>query len=273
LSPRRDEEVATVKRLLPIIALAGVLALQAGPAGAITYGEPDGTAHPNVGALIVDFADDDEGPNHICSGTLIDEDLFLTAAHCTSFLAPQDEVFVSFATDVDPIPRRLLSGTAFTHPEFGHDQSNPFDIAVVDLDRAVTGLTPADIPEVGLLDDLRAAGTLQESGFTAVGYGVHEPERGGGPPRFPYDGMRWRSVSSFNSMTDAWLKLSQNANTSKGGTCFGDSGGPNFLGAGADETDTIAAITVTGDAMCLATNVTYRLDTQEVHDFLAAFLD
>jgi Trypsin len=264
-----------VKRFISTTALAAVLAfvLMAAPAGAITYGEPDGTAHPNVGALIVDFADDDEGPVHICSGTLIDEDVFLTASHCTVFLTPDDEVFVSFAVDVDPIPNKLLPGTAFTHPEFGHDQSNSFDVAVVVLDHQVQGITPAELPEVGLLDELRSAGTLQGSGFTAVGYGVHEPTKGGGPPVFPYDGMRWRSVSTFNSMTGAWLKLSQNANTSQGGTCFGDSGGPNFLGAGEDETDIIAAITITGDSMCRATNVTYRLDTQAVADFLAPFLD
>lgn len=266
-----------LNRFLPVIALAGVLALQAGPAGAITYGQPDGTAHPNVGALIVDFeeepGEEDEGPVHICSGTLIDEDVFLTAGHCTSFLTPEDEVFVSFATDVDPIPGTLLPGTAHTHPRFGHDQSNPFDIAVVDLDSPVGGLQPADIPEVGLLNDMRAAGTLQRARFTAVGYGVHEPERGGGPPRFPYDGMRWRAVSSFSALNKAWLRLSQNNATGDSGTCFGDSGGPNFLGAGANETDIIAAITVTGDAMCLATNVTYRLDTAAVHAFLAGFLD
>jgi hypothetical protein len=275
-----------VKRFLPIIALAGVLALQAGPAGAITYGEPDGTAHPNVGALIVDFeeepGEEDEGPQHICSGTLIDEDVFLTASHCTVFLIPEDEVYVSFATDVDPIPKKLLPGTAFTHPEYGHDQSNAFDIAVVVLDSPVQGITPAEIPEVGLLDQLDAAGTLDDTLFTAVGYGVHEPERGGGPPEephegnapvFPYDGMRWRAVSSFSALNEAWLRLSQNAATGDAGTCFGDSGGPNFLGAGADETDIIAAITITGDAMCLATNVTYRLDTPWAHEFLAQFLD
>jgi hypothetical protein len=262
-----------VKRSLPVLALAGLLILLAGPAGAITYGVPDGTAHPNVGALIVDYAGDDEGPVHICSGTLIDEDVFLTAAHCTFDITPEDEVYVSFATDVDPIPKKLLSGTAFSHPDFGHDQSNSFDIAVVVLDQEVRGITPAEIPEVGLLDQLSAAGTLASTEFTAVGYGVHEPTKGGGPPQFPYDGMRWRSVSTFNSMTDAWLKLSQNANTSRGGTCFGDSGGPNFLGADQAETDIIASMTITGDAMCRSTNVTYRLDTPWVHEFLGQFLD
>jgi hypothetical protein len=54
-------------------------------ASAITYGEPDGNGHPNVGALIrtsggVTFP--------YCSGTLIASDLFLTAAHCRLALFP-----------------------------------------------------------------------------------------------------------------------------------------------------------------------------------------
>ena len=38
-------------------------------------------------------------------------------------------------------------------------------------------------------------------------------------------------------------------------------GGPNFVGAEATETNFVAAITITGDVMCRATNVDYRLDT------------
>lgn len=116
-------------------------------------------------------------------------------------------------------------------------------------------------------------GMLKGQLFTAVGYGVHEPETGGGPPTFEFDGERWRSVSEFNALNDAWLRLSQNNATSDGGTCFGDSGGPNFLGARETETDIIASITVTGDAMCLATNDTYRLDTKTARAFLGQFLD
>lgn len=120
---------------------------------------------------------------------------------------------------------------------------------------------------------MKASGQLNEQRFTAVGYGVQAPETGGGPPVFPYDGQRWRAVSKFLSLQDAWLTLSQNDNTSEGGTCFGDSGGPNFLGAGKNETDIIASVTVTGDAMCVATNKTYRLDTAKARNFIAPFLD
>ena len=38
------------------------------PAGAITNGQPDGTAHPNVGVIVVDFG---AGPQRECSGELI----------------------------------------------------------------------------------------------------------------------------------------------------------------------------------------------------------
>jgi hypothetical protein len=47
--------------------------------------------------------------------------------------------------------------------------------------------------------------------------------------------------------------------TGSGGTCYGDSGGPHFLGG--VESNLIVSITVTGDAMCRATDKTYRLDT------------
>jgi len=56
------------------------------------------------------------------------------------------------------------------------------------------------------------------------------------------------------------------------GTCYGDSGGPNFLGAGATETDIVAATTITGDFMCRATNVVYRLDTASARGFLSQFV-
>jgi hypothetical protein len=49
-----------------------------------------------------------------------------------------------------------------------------------------------------------------------------------------------------------------------GGTCYGDSGRPNFLG----DTNVLAATTITGDFMCRATNVVYRLDTASAWSFL-----
>jgi hypothetical protein len=68
------------------------------------------------------------------------------------------------------------------------------------------------------------------------------------------------------------LRLTQNPSTGFGGTCYGDSGGPNFLGARTTETNIIAGITITGDVFCRSTNVTQRLDTEVARAFLGQFV-
>jgi secreted trypsin-like serine protease len=83
---------------------------------------------------------------------------------------------------------------------------------------------------------------------------------------------RHYSVGSFNALAPEQLHISQNSAVGDGGTCNGDSGGPNFLGAGDNETLVIAGITSTGDTYCKATNVTYRLDTRGARDFLGRYV-
>jgi hypothetical protein len=57
--------------------LALTMALTAvAPAGAITGGQPDGDRHPYGALLLVPGVT-------FCSGTLIDENVVLTAGHCT----------------------------------------------------------------------------------------------------------------------------------------------------------------------------------------------
>jgi hypothetical protein len=105
--------------------------------------------------------------------------------------------------------------------------------------------------------------------FTAVGYGDgnRQHSSGSGTPTFYFDGYRWTATSFFNSLQANWLRLTQNGSVGAGGTCFGDSGGPNFLGT----SQTIAGITITGDSVCKSTNVDLRVDTQDAQDFLAQF--
>lgn len=272
-------------RRMPALAPALLLVLLlAAPSGAIVYGEPDGGAHPNVGALVIEL---DGQKGIICSGTLIDADVFLTASHCTAAIERLglEDAWVTFdsETDVplDEATTTLIHASWVTHPDFGFagpgGRSDPHDIAVVLLDEPAAarypGIQPASLPTAGLLDQMQRARELRGARFTAVGYGVKEIQVGGGPPSHPFDGDRWRAVSSHRALENVWLHLSQNVATGDGGTCFGDSGGPNFLGEfGVNETDVIAAITVTGDAVCRATNVTYRLDTPSARDFLAGFV-
>lgn len=70
----------------------------ASSASAITYGQPDGDGHPEVGALLAPQAYSD-GTWATCSGTLISPTVFLTAAHCDWGL---DRMAVTFASTYVP---------------------------------------------------------------------------------------------------------------------------------------------------------------------------
>jgi len=95
---------------------------------------------------------------------------------------------------------------------------------------------------------------------------------GPGGKTYPSDDVRRYTVGTLNTVTKSWLRISQNPSAGNGGTCYGDSGGPNFLGAGSDETNIVAALTNTGDTPCRSTNVDYRLDTPSARSFLAGYV-
>jgi hypothetical protein len=271
-----ERDVLSVPKLLSLIVAVALMILFIMPVGAITNGKPDNGRHPNVGALIAEWRIPGL-KEELCSGTLISPTVFLTAAHCTAYLEslgiPRTQVWVSFDEHVDPVTAStsLIKGTWFTNPNYNKRQSDPQDIAVVILSTPV-GIVPASLPTLALFDQKAAKNGLKTQNFTAVGYGDQTRQVGGGPPRLPFDGERWVAVSEFNALNPAWLRLSQNAATGNGGTCYGDSGGPNFLGAGSTETNMIAAITVTGDTACVATNVDYRLDTATARAFLGLYV-
>ena len=63
-----------------VIAIAGLIGLGgAGASHAITFGQPDGNAHPHVGTLL--FVQNGVG-FFSCTGTLISPTVMLTAGHC-----------------------------------------------------------------------------------------------------------------------------------------------------------------------------------------------
>lgn len=247
---------------------------------AITYGFIDSNnTYSNVGAFIV------KSPTTgqiflICSGTMITANVFLTASHCTLFfqqdLAPRG--FTAFVSLDQTIPiGDLTIGTTnlfavsnvVTNPNYNQRQSDPGDIGVLILQSNVPGVTPATLPQCGLLDELATQNGLKGAVFTPVGYGVQNRVVGGGVP-FHQDVNpipRMYAFSSFNALNRGYIRLSQNPSTGNGGTCFGDSGGPNFLPVGNQQI--LAAITITGDTVCRATNVAYRTDTAAAQAFFA----
>jgi hypothetical protein len=148
-------------------------------------------------------------------------------------------------------------------PAYRKAQGDPHDIAVIVLDRAVRDIAPARLPEA---DSLAALPGTQQ--FTSVGYGAYAVPNGPGGHEFLYDDVRGVATGTLNSITQTWLRISQNASHGDGGTCDGDSGGPNFLGT----TDIVAATTITGDTTCRSTNVDYRLDTPAARAFLGRYV-
>jgi hypothetical protein len=246
-----------MRRWLFVVIVFAVLAWAA-PAQAITYGVPDGNGHPNVGGLVSPEQYSD-GTWLYCSGTLISPTVFLTAAHCAEDGGRVAVTFDPAYEDGD----KLYEGTFHADPLYGQRQSDPHDIAVVVFDKPVKGITPATLPEAGSLSDLSGSQT-----FTSVGYGAYEVTNGPGGHRYLYDDVRLVATGTLNSVTPSWLRISMNPATGNGGTCYGDSGGPNFL----ENTDVIAAITVTGDAICRSTNVDYRLDTESARAFLGQYV-
>jgi hypothetical protein len=247
-------------------------------AKAITYGFVDSTnTFRNTGAFIVKGTDGQIFP--ICSGTMITSDVFLTASHCTAFysqeLAPGG--FTAFVSLDPSIPfGPLTSNTTnllpvahvVTNPNFNQSQSDSGDIGALILSSPVNSVTPASLPACGLLEQLSAQNGLKNATFTAVGYGVQNRVVGGGVPFFQDINPipRMFAFSSFSALSPGYIRLSQNPANGNGGTCFGDSGGPNFLTVSGQRI--LAAITITGDAVCRSRNVDYRLDTVGAQSFL-----
>ena len=273
-----------MKRLIGIFILAMCLLsaslLLSPKASAITYGFVDSNnTFRNTGAFVI------KSPTTgqifpICSGTMITDNVFLTASHCTIFytqdLAP--EGFVAYVSLDQSIPFGALTSNktnllpvahVVTNPNYNQSQSDSGDIGALVLERSVRGITPAVLPSCGLLDQLVAQNGLKTAVFTNVGYGLQNRVVGGGVPFFQDINPipRMFSFSSFNSLNGGYLRLSQNSSTGNGGTCFGDSGGPNFMSLNGQQL--IVSITITGDSVCRSTNVAYRLDTLSAQGFLA----
>lgn len=261
-----------VQRLVLVFALLIALSLGGTPANAITDGELDGEGHPFVGLMV---AQDAKGkPLWRCSGTLISSRLFLTAGHCTE--APAAKVEIWFAADVESgIPgngypdRGDASGTPYTHPEYDPNRFYIRDLGMVVLKKDYVTRRYGALPKLDQLDALKPSSSTK---FTAVGYGLQESFPNAAS--FQENNQRVRMVAyphlvQINSgfTGDFSLLLSNNANT--GGTCFGDSGGPNFVG----KSNVIGAVTSYGiNGNCAGTGGVFRVDRSWSLDWINSFL-
>ena len=258
--------------LLALFVLLFAFATAVVPAGAITNGQPDGTAHPNVGVMVVDFG---AGPQRLCSGELIAPTRFLTAGHCTSFLVNKPALLgVSFDPTYNRGTLTFVPATAVTvDPQFGKDKGDFHDLGVITLASPVQA-APVVLPTAGLLDQLAAKGGLLGQDFTNVGYGATGYAFGGGAPTFVGLGpaVRRISTSPFMALEQNVLRLQGNTNaTGEGGICFADSGSASYLNVGGTDV-AVAIASPPSDRMCVANDSHYRLDTPSARAFLGQFV-
>lgn len=267
-----------------VLALGGTFAA---PVAAITDGTLDGGGHPYVGLLL---AQDSNGqPLWRCSGTLMSPRIFLTAGHCTQ--APAAHVELFFAAG--PIARAAgypaagadvcagitgypctgdVGGTPLTHPQFDPNAFFRYDLGVVVLDEPHPMASYGALPALDVMDAFKTRRGTQDVGFTSVGYGRQAS--------FP-DAASWKNVAIRERMVahprllqinvpgftgDFSILLSNNANT--GGTCFGDSGGPNFIGT----SNVVGGVTSFGiNGNCAGTGGVYRVDRSDDLTWLRTF--
>ena len=239
-----------------------MLAAGVGPAYAITDGDLDGNLHPYVGLMV---AQDAKGnPLWRCSGTLLSSRVFLTAGHCTEPPAAHAEIW--FDADVESgIPANGYpyegdaGGKTYTHPNFNPTAFYLFDLGVVVLDTPMKMKRYGALPQLNQLDPLATQRGLQDVTFTAVGYGLQAIN-----PVF-IEEERVRMVAyphliQINTGFTGDFSLLLSNNHSTGGTCFGDSGGPNFV----DKSNVVAGVTSFGiNGNCAGTGGVYRIDRED----------
>ncbi len=257
-----------MRRAILLLAQSALTILAAGGvAGAVINGEPDTgeDAHPYVGALVTDFAEEDDTEPvllPVCTGTLISPIIFLTAGHCTGNIIDNDlPTFVSFDQSFDQ-NSELIAGTPYTHPEFclecapGLKGFARFDVGIVVLDGPVEMSTYGRLPEAGLADDLPKGQRL-----TVVGYGASGFDVGGGPPQEIRPDVRNRAtvrlINTNSVVSNMFLKTS-GASRGRGGEgpFSGDAWAPLFL---PDEM-TVVAVAAFGHASCTGPGYYQRVD-------------
>ena len=280
--------------------VVALLLITATAAYAITNGQPDGDNHPYVGLAIFDAVLDEDGnvgPAWRCSASLISPTLVLTAGHCTDgALAARvwfDKGPVAWGTwdpEVSPTCGAATGypcsgdaeGTPYTNPKY-RSAENPYgggnglpafsyrDVGIIVLDTPIYMAKYAELPTAGLVDTLK-----NKTKIDFVGYGVQEQvmRYPGQPPRARWTGLRVRMyapselVSGKFVHSAEYMRLALNPGGGSGGTCFGDSGGPDLLGG----TNTVLAVnSYVTNVNCSGVGYSARVDIPEVLEWINSF--
>ncbi len=256
------------------VALITVIALS-GTAYAIKNGQPDEDAHPYV-CWIVTW--EESSPYvYLGTGALINSTHVLTAGHMT-YDPNIDYIWVSF----DPIAAWSPFNTTGvwktvsswdTHPDYSIYEGEKgltdwisYDVGILILDVPVPLDEYAELPAPGYVDTLS-----MKEGVDLVGYGVQWQIHGGGPPYWDWIdfGCRYNAsaqlVKSKHIMSDGFMRLTANPGKEKGGTCYGDSGGP-ILKAGTNIVLGVCSWGTNGN--CAGVSYEQRIDLADILDWI-----
>lgn len=278
------------KMLFAVFSIVVMLAVAVSPVGAITGNNwVNDFEHPFVGLVV--FYDATGEFSHRCSGSLISPTEFLTAGHCTDGATTarvyfQQDAGANFNGVIDPVsgyPDICAAGTLGTLCATSDELynygfadfagfPNTRDAGMVILDQAIILPEYGVLAAAGALDGLGSARGNKDTVFTVSGYGL--TLRTNDKDALPNISFRSRLMAkstlvNLNSANNDGYNLQTQGNgNDRGGTCSGDSGGPVFLGG--PDSNVIVAVTSFGlNALCRGTDFSYRIDRQEVLDWIA----
>lgn len=233
-------------------------------------------AYPNACAVIgVPAAPD--GPLRMASGVLIHPRVVLTAGHVTDWFAtiwdiPPERARISFSADAFDDSQWLEVEGYVTHPLYnGYEGEEGYgdlhDLGLVILKNEVQGITPATLPYVGLLDDMKVEGFLNfgdtngtQLQVIGYGWGFSFPP----PTPLQYE----RGVRRYGPMTCMGLmKSTLQVQLDPDGvvTQNSDSGGPTFV---EDDEGSKVLVAVTAWGHTPGVGHHYRVDTADSLDFI-----
>ena len=263
-----------MKRLIALAVTVVAALTVAGSATPLIGGTETGTSqYTNVGAFGVvingEFFE-------VCSGTVIEPNVVLTAGHCTVFFEELETratnpLNIVFTLDPAPTASSTFYDAVefFTHPDYvdelrGNSKCGLFgqcttDVGLVELATATT-VEPAVVAPEEYVDTL----DLKTQLFTIVGYGV-EGFANANTPLGPNGGTRkygtFEAIPGQDVTAERFLKLSgRHFNTE---TCFGDSGGPVFAN------DYLVAVVSFGQSwVCASMGYYTRIDTESVSSWI-----
>jgi Trypsin len=264
-----------LRKTMAFVAIVAAALFLVPASQAITDGELDGNGHPAVVLVLMEV---DGKPMFRCSGTLLSATIVLTAGHCAGEPGEFSGIRIFAEANVQddktypgPGGPNTYEATAFaSHPQFTSAAFFLHDVGIIKLAKPVTGVSQyGTLPGVNSLDTLATRRGQQDVTFTAVGYGLQKIVS-----HVFIEAQRVRMVAhpklnQINGGIVGDFSLLLSNNTSTGGTCFGDSGGPNFVG----DSMVIGGVTSFGlNGNCAGTGGVFRVDRANVQSFINSFI-